>query len=563
MEDDRTQKTLDALGDLYLTNPGPGAASKTEEKESRDPLDAPGPFQLSPRATTTEPKQSRVRSPRARDRRGFAVAASHDVATETPASRRASAEAVFLGNLPGFGGPWLTQYAHQLARAAGPIAVLHIDDEQVDLELIGAGEHRRELDTLTRAADLPSEEGLLATLDVITADHLPPLGAFLLHLPDPLSDTSRTLAADLDNWTIVCSSDQAAVVSAYRWIKGLLEDEEVGQSPHRIGLMVMGSDEQTAQETSAKLSETAGNFLATDIELIGSLKQMVPVQMKTLGSFEGGEGVWPQLLAWLEDRADGQTVTLPRSQPPRMTAAEMEVAAEEDGIPTAALDELPEDLLPSNEIASAVLEPAATTYIPDDAPPVDGDAPSSVREFVERLKKPKTQEPSSAAPPPPVEPEPAPESVAAPSPSPAAAPQPVAVANTDDNQPSLAELVKDQRVVALRARCPHDNDVQLGVGEDGRLQLLLRHSGEADHLKEALSRLTYVGHWAGLHAEILQLTAPDTSINSQLAPAMHLFTEYGKAAAAMVAYVDPDTHLHLLQRIVVGDQRTWFCTALK
>ena len=33
-------------------------------------------------------------------------------------------EALFMGNLPGFGGPWLTQYAHRVAKARGPVAVL-------------------------------------------------------------------------------------------------------------------------------------------------------------------------------------------------------------------------------------------------------------------------------------------------------------------------------------------------------------------------------------------------------------------------------------------------------
>lgn len=558
MDDDRTHKTLDALGDLFLT--GAEAGDKDQAEKARpDPLDVPGPFKLHPTATTTEPRQS---APRSRDRVGAARPPQRAV------SREAHVEAVFLGNLPGFGGPWLTQYAHHLATAAGPIAVLHVDDVQIDLELIGAAAHRRDLDTLSRAADVPAEQGILATLDALAADHLPPLAAFILHLPDPLGDVSRTIAADLDNWTIVCSSDQAAVVSAYRWIKGLLEDESVNAAPHRIGLMVMGCDHATAQETSAKLSDTAGAFLDADIELIGSLKQMVPVQLRTLGSYEGGADVWPKLLRWLNDRASHDPIAAPPPPPeaaqqnieiepepqpaaPPMSAIEMQTAAEEEGIPTAALDELPVDL---TQVPVTGVEDERETDTP-------GGAPDSVKQFVERIRKPK--KPSDSSPPPeqsPPEQSPAPQQPAQQTPQPVPAPQ---VAAVTDDEPDLAALVKDAHIAPLRARSPHDEQVQLGIDDEGRLQLLLRHTGEPDRIKDSLSRLAYVGHWAGLHAQLLQLTAPDSNLNPALSPAMHLFTEHGKAAAAMVVYVDPDTHLHLLQRIVVGDQSTWFCTALK
>jgi hypothetical protein len=56
----------------------------------------------------------------------------HRAATVPAVSR----EAVFLSNVPGFSGPWLTQYAHQLARQRGPIGIIHLDDHAIDMDVV-------------------------------------------------------------------------------------------------------------------------------------------------------------------------------------------------------------------------------------------------------------------------------------------------------------------------------------------------------------------------------------------------------------------------------------------
>src|SRR5690606_2548438 len=60
---------------------------------------------------------------------------------DTPAPDRSQplsvlVEGVMLGNLPGFGGAWLTQYAGLLAQQDGPVAIVHVGDDSLDLELI-------------------------------------------------------------------------------------------------------------------------------------------------------------------------------------------------------------------------------------------------------------------------------------------------------------------------------------------------------------------------------------------------------------------------------------------
>ena len=54
--------------------------------------------------------------------------------TRDPAGHAVAVEAVILGNLPGLSGPWLTQYAQLLAQQEGPVAILHVDDDLIDLE---------------------------------------------------------------------------------------------------------------------------------------------------------------------------------------------------------------------------------------------------------------------------------------------------------------------------------------------------------------------------------------------------------------------------------------------
>ncbi|MCC7145604.1 MAG: hypothetical protein IT443_04090 [Phycisphaeraceae bacterium] len=67
-------------------------------------------------------------------------------------------EAVFLGNLPGFAGPWLMQYAQSLVSQHGPVAVLHVGESQVDVELVGAGIEHEAMVPPASAEEMGAEE---------------------------------------------------------------------------------------------------------------------------------------------------------------------------------------------------------------------------------------------------------------------------------------------------------------------------------------------------------------------------------------------------------------------
>ena len=57
-----------------------------------------------------------------------------------PSPLEAPVEVVFLCDLPGFNGPWLTQYAHAIARKSGPVAILHVDADRLEIQRVSGSD---------------------------------------------------------------------------------------------------------------------------------------------------------------------------------------------------------------------------------------------------------------------------------------------------------------------------------------------------------------------------------------------------------------------------------------
>ena len=256
---------------------------------------------------------------------------------QSGAAPAVAVEAVFLGSLPGFGGPWLTQYAHYLAERRGPVLILHVDDDSIDLELasapaggldslddlagMGVTESRgpalrlagddgslqspdspfhgpHEADATRQEARSTTDQrrpAVVRTIDELVRRPAAPVRTILVHLLDPTRARTVEQARALQRWTIVCGAFDAAVVGAYRLLKQLLEargrggTDESGQPSARprpaVGLMVMGSDESRSLATAKKLNTAAASYLAAPVELVGWRKQMTPVNVQMLGSF--------------------------------------------------------------------------------------------------------------------------------------------------------------------------------------------------------------------------------------------------------------------------------------
>lgn len=645
MEDDRTRRTLDTLADLYLTGPVESARPQpSAPADAQQALDGPAPLRLRPNHLASPPRVG----PGGKQGAGAGRRWSTDLqwAPRTARLRRdaripARVEAVFLGNLPGFGGPWLTQYAHHLSQEIGPVVVLHVDDEQVDLELVASSAYRAELDELGRAGNVPAAEGAMAALAALTRDDLPRIGAWLVHLPMPLTAVSRSLAADFDRWTLISGSDQTAAVGAYRWLKELIIGEDEGRPSRRVGLMVMGSEPGKAEVMARNLAQTAGNFLDVPVELLGSQKQMVSVHLKMLGSFAGGIELWPQVAAFLADR--GQLDDQPEAATPvlQLTRDEASPAAPaleplqtsefaRAGIPGGSastpppespdiphLSDLPDSCDPEPALSSedthvfdsaAVLAdvpeveqddsssdellrqllahelastpspaapmkdkpPAATSASAEQPPPRE--PTNSVKRFIEHLARVKEAEAAAATSEESVTSQVAGHPPAALEAATSAAPHPEAqvIAPTKGDDPS-ASIPTDAETnlarflpgaIALEARSPYHEQVQLAVSEDGQLHLLLEHRSSPERIADALLQLFETRQWVQRHIKLLQLTQRQVRINIQPSAQIHLFTPYARAAGSHMSHADQNLHLHLLQRVTVANQSTWFSTAL-
>ncbi|MFG0250752.1 MAG: hypothetical protein ACF8OB_17845, partial [Phycisphaeraceae bacterium JB051] len=202
-------------------------------------------------------------------------------------------EVVFLGNLPGFASPWMTQYAQHVALECGVVGVLHIDDEQIDLDFVTTPANRVKLDNLHRQVmDFDQADDLIAVLDLLNQGADPVVGAWLIHLATPLTATTKTIARSLPVWTLLSGVDEAAGARAMDWLSHCMKVADPASMSH-VQFMGMGCDIDRAVALIRQLDERALDQWDTSIELVGVQRQMVPVHLQTLGSFPTMLEQWP------------------------------------------------------------------------------------------------------------------------------------------------------------------------------------------------------------------------------------------------------------------------------
>jgi len=349
-----TRKTLDDLAELYLTglippdqpsalqtppppinapqtppwHDGPGKTTVRQPPGSRPKLTITHPFinENAPDAHQALPQTRHTPSQNAPDtpQPDFALAlasiARARQATHKTQAQRSEAdipaggspalvEAVFLGNLPGFSGPWLTQYAHYQAGRHGVIVVLSVEGDGVDVELIAPP--GQSLDGLVEryAKSTHGSDSLADALRFLADGDAVDVGGWLVHFSAPIGLSVLHRARQMDRWTLLCGADDAAVVGAYRLLKQLSAQptadsvkQPATQADRQIGVMVMGSDDSSGHIAAMKLNHTAGSFLDTPVQLVGCQKQMQPVNAQPLGYFTGGaeDDLWSLIHTFLE-----------------------------------------------------------------------------------------------------------------------------------------------------------------------------------------------------------------------------------------------------------------------
>ncbi|MEE9403527.1 MAG: hypothetical protein V3V20_01425 [Algisphaera sp.] len=602
--DERTDNTLDELAGLFLTptpqpphapSPNTSASSSPEGPNTfdQDPISGPAPIKLPPKvaappsfgpssfntpsldtpsdplldllAGITPPDDTHVTDP--------ASSASatnpalrwtgHDEIDLTNPPRTAGpvvgiAQAVILGNLPGMAGPWLTQYAQLLAQnemqthaAPGAVAILHLDGDELDLELIEPAT-RRPIDPNTSNQDTDTNQtasppalrvppggfgnrDLIDVLDQLCRTGATPVHTVLLNVDSAAPNLDQLL--DIPHWTLISGADDAAIVAGYRLIKRLLDHDDPRVPHAHVGLMIMGSEQDASQHAADKLHQAVDSFLHTPIDLVGFQKQMIPSRCRTLGTFGNLAQVWPRLTAWLSQLQAPAAITTATAQPTVATAA-----APTPATPTANATDVHDNHAhddTANEqaarLASAhrafppLKRPVKVSASPTAQPALHENA-ASTNSFVD------------------------------------------ADIDADPTIDLFALIDTDPRVtasipggLALEARCPSQPQTQLALDAAGGLHLLHRHDsaqGDPPTPREAIVELIAVRTWARQHRQLLQLTERGRHFDPNADPTLHLFTDRADLSVELVSRLGSLLKLHLLRDVTVGDQHTWFSTPL-
>lgn len=655
-EQNRTQQALDELAKLFLTGSQPQSAAPSPQppaggsrqtpsqvRADLDALEGPAPIRLNPKPVRSAPVAHHPqhhltpdgnphlklhRDPAGDDadalgedamtadgRLDAAVSAairkaeqadrdadSSDIdVPEEPAPPAAHVEAVLLGNLPGLAGPWLTQYAQRLALRQGPVAIVHIDDQRIDIERVEPTDQPLAAGRLSPRR--PQADAVHSLEGLVSGAAGNPVKRILLHVEPGELAVSLAQLPTVNQWTVVCGSDEAAVLGAYTSIKALV-DAEPNMAGKRVGVMVMGATRDAAGDAAEKLMAAAASFLELPLQLVGCQQQMMPVKLKQVGSFEQSAADWQTLCNWLG------TLDVPADAVDLQDDVDLDEAAAADAEPEYTSYPDADDHAEAYD-ADDSFEPALSQTPDEDEslPPRNGwrarrqqvsshasngngngngaangsvngagngnghtqhaDAPARAsREWTPQPAAAVAQEHTHAST------SPAAAQVASSAPAASTAPVGVAAAVADADEPDLASFLTIEGGslsggVALEARCPHQPQTQMVLDSAGRLHLLRNHdrpaagsAGELPELRAAIVDLLQARNWVAEHLQLLQLTQRQCRFDDATPPMLHLFTDRADLATGLVARLGDTLKLHLLQQIRVGQNTTWFSTPL-
>lgn len=568
MDDNRTQDQLDALADLFLTGTrgDAAAAPRATGTDVRDQLQGPAPIRLGPKRVPPRPRNNPAKDgPRLRLHRPDPE--DHESQPPAPPSFEVDAapveavvEAVLLGNLPGFGGPWLTQYAQLLADEHGPVVILHVDDQRLDAELVQpSGSNTLSGFEFSAADDAGADSvPVVEMLEVLLRLQPTPARMMLVNLLGEQATVAPRLTS-MKLWTVLTGHDDLATTAAARLLEQAAGDRPVSDMPG-LGLMVMGSDEAQARTAAATVNALLSDKLASPLPLVGHLRQMGPVNVKQLGSFAATQGTWPalcELFAKVMPQVPAFEEALPAPAP----------------APATPTPKPPPQVTVKPRVADAVKPPRAKVAAPtaEPATPVRDDW--ALRDDAPRMKpRPKasggvratTQAlPEVAAP--------RETQLAAPASAPHA-PHPTPHTHQPlPDDPDLALVLLDAaggaiEGVSLEARCPRHGAVQLLLDTTGQLHLLKRHSfdrdGNGDGIRAALLELIETESWTREHRQLLALASRPHTLNDAARPRLHLFTDRADLVTPLIGRTDLPLKLHLLQEVDLPTGSAWFCSPL-
>jgi len=279
-------EVYDALADLFLSDHPAGSA-----KDRREPPAIDDDFDDTPDvegvATLKFVGEQAVSE--------AATAAATRPAPATAAAAIATAarlEMLVLGHLPVMASAWATQYAQSIVDAeAQPVACLRLASGYASLDIFGIG---RQLEPA-------------ATIDAAIARAASLTDRWIIRADAP-SEPTLASRSEITDVTLLVGADEAAVVAAYRTIKGLVGSsaamEESAGTDKNLRVAVMGASPVLADSAYTKIAHTVEVYLGQSIDRAQSVEKVRPAPSATLfrGQIEDSGGVLiDQLLDALED----------------------------------------------------------------------------------------------------------------------------------------------------------------------------------------------------------------------------------------------------------------------
>lgn len=197
-----------------------------------------------------------------------------DVPRRGHGSPAATVEVALVGHLPVMGGLWLTQYADQIGRTDGPVALVRLERGQVSIELLRA----------------PGQRGGLEAIDTLDQSLHFLAGLVRRWIVCPQGEAALDGPFTGDALSLLTGGDDAATVAAYRIIKSLAERwHHAGWPVPPIGLVVLGATDERAAEVVEKLDRTTKAFLDVDLTVAALHQRMDAIESAGRRAFAGIE----------------------------------------------------------------------------------------------------------------------------------------------------------------------------------------------------------------------------------------------------------------------------------
>lgn len=170
--------------------------------------------------------------------------------TEPDPEVKSSIELLLPAHLPVQGGLWLVPYAGREA-ANGLSMLLRMHEDSIDIAAIGQGNF-----------DLSACESLDSVTECVGCEV-----AHWIVQPPSDADPTSLLHCDADCVTLLSGADQAAVVGAYRLLKGLITAAGTTVDLPSVRLVIVGAEERAAGDAASRIIQTAHHQLDVQLEV--------------------------------------------------------------------------------------------------------------------------------------------------------------------------------------------------------------------------------------------------------------------------------------------------------